>query len=329
MRKIIANIGIFIVAVIGIVLLYRSITMKKVDQVVQTDLTNSAELVIQGKSVDIKLLPSENDEVYVALKGKATKRLAEQFQINTQDKNDVLTIALEKTAASNSKNVLDVFEQSFLKLEVKIPKKQWQKITLETTSGDVSIHNVTADDFLIQSSSGDLHLQQLVTQQLTIENQSGDVHGEAIEAAVLSTDIRSGDLIFKNVTTTDLVTKSTSGTQKLKDVTTKSSQLQATTGDLKITHLVGKNTSIETTSGTAELTLSEPHQQMNISSASGDVSVNYEQKISNLKVTSTHKSGDVSIKLDDAVKEGKETIVGEGSNVLIVQTTSGTFKLRN
>lgn len=329
MRKVIVRLGILGVTLIGNVMVYRSATQKRVNQILQSDVVDSKELVILGKSVDIELLPSENDELYVALNGKATKRFAEQLQLNMQDDNGVLTIALEKTEAANSKKLLNVIEQSFLKLQVMVPKKQWQKITIETTSGDADIHDLTVDELLLQSRSGDLRLQQLVAQKVTIDNRSGDVQVEGVEAAILSAEVTSGDVNFKNVTATDLTSKSTSGTQNLTKLTTETGHLKTTSGDLKATHLAGDSLSIETTSGTSELTLAEPHQKLSISSTSGDILVNYEHKISDLKVSSTHKSGDVSIKLDDAKYVGEEIIVGAGSNALTVTTTSGSIKVDN
>jgi len=215
---------------------------------------------ITSTSSDVKILKSEDDNIYVKIYSSKKDKVSSELDGSTLN------------IVSKSKSTFCFFcFTSNKRIEISIPEYYSGKINVDTKSGDTTAVSLEDASINISAKSGDVKLN-------TIKNVK--IH------------LTSGDVEIKNSQNTNI--KATSGDIELGSVTGKLT-INVTSGDIEIdTFDIKADSSIKATSGDVSIdNVSNAYIETKVTS--GDVKVNgsdrnalYELKI---KVT----SGDIEV----------------------------------
>lgn len=160
----------------------------------------------------------------------------------------VLTIREGRTASSSFFSRRGFFSSD---VELYIPRRHWESITVHTASGDVDIDRDGLDigRLTVHTASGDLSARLRTCSHLYFESASGDLDLSGA-CGSLKAETRSGDITLRG---------------EAEDAV-----LRSTSGDIELEGLVGQFRG-STMSGDVRLETSRLPQVMELSSKSGDI----------------------------------------------------------
>ena len=160
----------------------------------------------------------------------------------------VLTIREGRTASSSFFSRRGFFSAD---VELYIPRRYWESITVRTASGDVEIDRdgLDIDRLTVQTASGDLSARLRACSQLYFGSASGDLDLSG-DCAVLHAETKSGDITLRGQV--------------------EEAVLNSTSGDIELEGPVGQFRG-STLSGDVRLETSRLPQVMELVSKSGDV----------------------------------------------------------
>jgi lia operon protein LiaG len=222
--------------------------LEDIDQSFTSASTNINNMEIDTSSEDIVLLESADDQFHFHLVGKTSnsKKYNYGHQITTD--NQTLKFTLR------DKNIFHfgIMYNNF-RLEVAIPKIKLNKITLDSSSGDIQLSEMESQSLAANSSSGDIHMDHYKG-QLQAETSSGNIVLSSINSPMITADSSSGDL-------------------KLSDFTGQL-KLDTSSGDIILdANEIHDNITFDTSSGDFKLFIHQPPQaiETDLSSSSGDI----------------------------------------------------------
>ena len=211
-------------------------------------------------------------------------------------------------------------------LTVSLPENSvFKSVSIGTTSGDISVPAMTADELRFDTTSGDVNAV-ITAKNLNASSTSGDMEirqDSDIRTAILGST--SGNITLSAVSAENVDMKSTSGNLSL-----------TLSGDVKKLHL-------DSTSGAILADLASA-DKAEFDSTSGNMNVTL-QSFSDLDLDAT--SGDITLKLPNAPgftldldarpshlnsalaleKNGSKYTYGDGSARLRIETTSGNIRI--
>lgn len=185
-------------------------------------------------------------------------------------------------------------------ITVYLPKRVYEKISVNTISSNIDISDAKADAVYLESASGDIKSDAvIVTDRIEIKTVSGKVVSDHIgNPRTASFASVSGDISVYNGSFDTLDVKTTSGKVKLSKTGAYDSKIKTTSGDIELnrfgTKQDGAKVDIETVSGSVEGHLSYA-MRYDVSSVSGELKLYDENPKGNTcKVRTT--SGDIELR---------------------------------
>lgn len=190
------------------------------------------------------------------------------------------------------------------------------------------------EEFKAVTASGDVNLEDLGAAKQTIRTVSGDVKGACSIGEVAISTV-SGDVSFE-VIEGEVSVKTVSGDVSIGKTVGKTN-VGTASGDVEVKELQGDGI-FRTASGDVEIDVTKAGQKLEMSTASGDVSVKLPEDVS-LQMTLNTASGDIRTFCDgisgdeqvNYVKSGKRAVgtVGEEPYLqLKVSTASGDIRIK-
>lgn len=222
-----------------------------------------------------------HDKNTVAISETSAKTLTDEISVHWWLDGSTLRI---QYAASNYSVPANLNK----KLTITLPEALHLKgLTVSTTSGDIEIGTLSADQVATSSTSGDVKLQ------CSAEN--------------ISLSATSGDLDVTQTGETDKITMST------------------TSGEIHIQSDKVKQVVTGSTSGDVTVVCGQTPEQLDISTTSGDVTVKLPKDASlTAKISTT--SGDFDTDMGMS-KDGNSYVCGNGSSSFVISTTSGDVSI--
>lgn len=161
--------------------------------------------------------------------------------------------------------------------------KHFSTITTSSTSGDVQLKNVNAEEIRTESTSGDLKAENVVCKNFRSDSTSGDIYGFDVKADSLKTNSTSADLYIKDAACKMVKCSTTSG-----DITfiaekeiSKDSNFGTNSGDIHITLPESSNLKIKTQTNSGKIInnfegSSKGFQtaDLKVSTTSGNITIN-------------------------------------------------------
>lgn len=177
-----------------------------------------------NNTADIEISPSEDNTAKVICFEKDNRR----HLVTLIDS----TLRIEEEHTEWYKNI-SFFSFKSPKITLYLPKKDYNSLSIECTTGDIDVTDLNAENFAIKTTTGDTTL--------------------------------------KNITSTDLKISATTGHAKLSNVDTSNLNIKVSTGDAKLCKVTSENTEIKSSTGDITLSESRAENQLKVNVTTGDI----------------------------------------------------------
>lgn len=157
---------------------------KKVDcTAIPADYVRSLELHLTNGSIHVCLFGEEN--AFIEVHGDT-----EEIETMLKD-NGVLSITQGNTASAAYFFMRGMRRSD---IEIRLPQKQWEKVSISTVNGDVHVEDgLECRELNTSATSGDLELKKITSGQITCRSSSGDITGSEL-AGDFHGETKSGDI---------------------------------------------------------------------------------------------------------------------------------------
>ena len=249
------------------------------------------DILISTTACDVKILPSSDGKTTVIC------READKLQHDVTLQNGLLKIAKKKTKGAVS------FTNMTLEIELRLPEKDYNGLTVETTSGGITVaESFSCSDAELAATSGGISFSGKVTGKFYSDTSSGGQYLDGISCrsvkvtstsgGIVAVDLgggyvgiksTSGNMELTSVVCEEMEAESTSGDIRFRDCDADSVTLTATSGDITGSLITGKRFSAKSGSGSISVPENSPGTgSCTVKTGSGDItiSVNEKQQIS-------------------------------------------------
>jgi lia operon protein LiaG len=265
---------------------------------------------VESASTDVSIREAAGQgDIKVALTGKVSKKLKDDYKLKVSEKNGTLDVDLE---------VENIFRMGVMiirdvKIEIIVPEKKFDTLAVQVSSGDIQADSLKSKEMKLETKSGDLMMKDL-----------------GIDGA-LEVHVASGDVKISDSSAKDLKFKATSGDMMIDGISAGSANLYTASGDIKIKDLTGEILA-KITSGDLNISNEKASGSITAETASGDVNISFKEKPGDLAVDFKANSGEGNVQLDGFLFEEKEEDrirgkIGSGEHLVKVNTLSGDFNL--
>lgn len=322
----------------------------------QVNLNNIDSINIKFYSDEVVFLASDKEELVLKEYKTYTPKQEELASISTSDHKLSIKGKEKKFNFFSAKN-------HHSRAEIYLPKQYAKKLSIATSSGDITSELVISmDTFMASSSSGLIRMNEILANEIQVSTTSGNIMLQKAEGnrtiSSSSGSIKvlggkgasrvesSSGTIYIEKSTGDLVVSSSSGDIKIngsvgkKELNASSGTIfvedssgiinaSTTSGAIKIEALDGGGR-MDTASGGISLSLQKLTSSITMNASSGDIKLTLPESES-FQFTASSSSGKVKTDFDDVITFDKDKkhangVVGEGANYNIaLQTSSGNI----
>ena len=215
---------------------------------------------------DIGFVPCEEEGVRVV----CYERSSSKYSVNVKD--GALEIKVE-----NSGKWYEYIGINFSspKITVYLPEKVYANIEIKTSTGDVSLGSVSADNVSVSVRTGDVKISNAsISEKLAITVTTGDANVENTTCKSLVSKGNTGDILLDRVRAEDRIeiTRST-GDVTFKESDADSIFVATGTGEVKGSLLTGKTFTVKTSTGDVNVPKNSEGGTCNITTSTGDVKI--------------------------------------------------------
>lgn len=265
------------------------------------------KLTIEASSTNIKLLPTDRDEIELKLYDAANKSYDIESHVRGELKNNHLS--LEVISPKKWFTWLSFLSTT---LEITVPTHMMDEIVVESKSGNIQGSGFNASSIVLEANSGSIKISDTNTADLSLSTLSGSISAEQLTADTIDMESNSGSVNLTSFTANEVTVEANSGNITLEGDTA-SVDAQASSGNINLELVqLTNDSSLETSSGNIKLSL----EQLD------SLYVTHEK---NSGTTSITKSGFELLKQERRKTEG---VFGNGEIELDVKTSSGNFYLQ-
>lgn len=163
---------------------------KEIDEEKILNLQKVEEININTICADINVFTEDRDDMKVHFYGNTTSYIPE---LETEVSNEMISVKV-KHKLNNTNSFMHI---NSYKLDIYIPSKIESSLKIETTSGNVDIESIEANDIDIITISGSVNIKNLATDNFDTVTASGGINIESIIAESIDLESTSGEVIIK------------------------------------------------------------------------------------------------------------------------------------
>ncbi len=284
------------------------------------------DLEFDFSSMNITVYHTEESEMKVKLLANRELRADERF-VSSKDSG---RITIQNKPLMQSVFFFSWFS-GFKKLEVYLPAQYQEKLSIKTSSGDVTLPDDTLNlrQMRLHASSGNLRGGSVqAEEEISIGLTSGDIRLQEVKSARYQVQVTSGNTSINAIEGVGSIGGS-SGDIRIGTLTGGEQNLSTASGNITLERFTGSGT-ISTQSGEIRMASVLPQGDLDVRVTSGNVSMGLE-KAAAAKVEASVTSGTIRSTMpltyghDDKRASGE---IGENpSAMLSIRTTSGGIRL--
>ncbi|HEU5138455.1 MAG TPA: DUF4097 family beta strand repeat-containing protein [Bacillales bacterium] len=254
----------------------------------------------------------------------------------------------------------------YSELQVYIPKRVLDGISVDTQSGDIAMKDVEVSRVGLKSDSGEVEIEGVRALEASLKTKSGEMEIKGFESESLSfasdsgevslSDIRgdvhgktrsgeitvdhcegmdihlknkSGGVEVENVTAEKLSISTISGEIEVDELRVREASLDSRSGEITGRHLVGDIRST-TTSGEVELEFEEAGRNIFVETSSGEIELRQKGEGWNAEVHIQTNSGDIEVPTEAVGTQGNhdfEGTIGMGEGRIELKSLSGDIEV--
>ncbi|UFJ39657.1 DUF4097 domain-containing protein [Brevibacillus humidisoli] len=252
---------------------------------------NIQNIVVNGNTVDLNLMPGDSDQFIIQLHGNVSKHLQDDYELKVDTSNHSLNVS------TNQKDQMFMigFHVSDVRLDITVPQKMYERLTVDTATGDIAVQQLQAKHCVLSSDIGDITVRHLQGSELSLDTDTGSIDLR---------DFGSGD-----------VAASTN------------------VGDVSLQGISGKVT-VDTETGDVDLQMAEVQGEITVETDTGDVEVDISDLPAALQVDLSASVGDTTVDLPGMsyrtnTDHGVKGEIGTGGPLLKVTSEIGDITVRN
>jgi hypothetical protein len=264
---------------------------------------------VDVSSLDVEVKKTNRDQLSAKVKGWGNKQMIQGVKLAINKEGDALHVSAERNQS------FFTFTIGWSKLTIEVPEQEYNRITVDVGSGDLSIEDLQAGHLSLTSGSGDVTAKNNKSRgNFIVQTSSGDIdmqHNQAQNEARVSAN--SGDL-------------------DVSDLTAKSTRLETASGDIDVERYSGSLIA-QANSGDIDIESNQLSGDIDVKATSGDIDINFAQDPDSLSVDYRGGSGEGIVDLKGFLYEAKSDSVingkkGSGKYKIKARTNSGDFSLR-
>jgi lia operon protein LiaG len=280
-------------------------------------------IAINTTQTNVDIIRGESDEIQVELFGNGTGK--GNATLKSEQTGDQLTVTVQHHAKG-------IFSRNNARLQVVLPARQFDRLQVKTTSGEMRVEGASAASLDLTSISGNIEAKGLEGEDLTVKTTSGEIRVDTWAGNATVTSV-SGDQELIGFKEGHLTSSTTSGEVDVMDlVDGQDVRITTVSGDVEVNgELVSGQ--INTTSGEVTVDASQLGKELTLQSISGDLKVGLSGEAP-YTLESRTVSGDVEINSANFTYtlKSKNQITGssgDGGPSLHIKTTSGDQTISN
>jgi len=155
-----------------------------ISTVVAAETLHSLDIRMINGDVDIRKNESGSDQVEIETD-------IEEVEIMVRD-DGVLSVSQTSTASATFFFMRGIRS---LKVTVWLPEKAWRRFNISTVSGDIYINRMISSDYAeLSTTSGDVNIGVMAADEMMIHTVSGDICGRGMNGGMLTGSSKSGDI---------------------------------------------------------------------------------------------------------------------------------------
>lgn len=252
--------------------------------------TYKSELILDKEyNEDIKSFNISSDSSDVIIKKTDSNIVSIKVYGNKRDEitNNVKDNTLY-ISNDNSINICLFFCFMNSKIEILVPKLQYENLKVKVESGEINLGNIEFNDVDLNSKSGDVRLNKSIKANINLV--SGDIDFNDIETGNVYTT--SGNITGSIAK--DIIAKTVSGNIKISNINN-SCQITATSGNIVISNLnIINNSTMKTISGNINIMKSNDIY-VEASTISGNINIENNNRFSQIELKASTTSGNIHI----------------------------------
>lgn len=228
------------------------------------DLTDIEKLKIELDSSDVNVFFTEESELKVIQYSYKELKGDEEFKVDKTSSN--ITIRKKNNIH------FSFFYVNKIVLDVYIPKMYEKELDINAISGDIKTNdNLKFKDLKIYSTSGDIEMGDIEADNINIETVSGDIDLQNLDSNVIRLKTVSGDISVESAKG-EIEAKTTSGDIEIEKIDG-NVELTSTSGDIESSDFkITQKSTIKSTSGNVRMNInSESNCEIRAKSTSGNI----------------------------------------------------------
>lgn len=269
---------------------------------------------------DVVIQKVYSDEITMEIYSNYKKKLP-SYEVNNK--------ALELKSTSSH-----IFNYDLCKIFLYIPEDyKMQEVLINTTSGDIQINVLNAENMSINSTSGDIDAENINSDEdFSATAISGDIDIEDIKAKTITLKTNSGDIDVEQTQVEDMNLRTTSGSIESDKFDGEYLSLESNSGSIECNNTGCSYFTASTISGDITLILNNaPSAASSIKTKSGDIELVI-PKNQGFDIVASSNSGRLHDEINDtstsARGEFRSSYYGGGSEIT-VKTNSGDITIDN
>ncbi|PEX82059.1 DUF4097 family beta strand repeat-containing protein [Bacillus cereus] len=187
---------IFIIGIVGSLLTYRSIAAVPISEEKVISNNNISSVIVDTNNTRVNIYPTKDNNIKVTLEGEVTPNT--KRTLATDDKDSTLFISYkEKQQSWFNFNISEVLAP--LTLNVHLPERQYDSLTVSNNNGYVSAKQLNTKHFDINTSNGRIELREINSQKITAEANNGIMDFKDIMAQNTHVKSNNGRIMLDHV----------------------------------------------------------------------------------------------------------------------------------
>ncbi len=228
------------------------------------DLKDIEKLKFELDSSDVNVFFTEESELKVIQYSYKELKGDEEFKVDKTSSN--ITIRKKNNIH------FSFFYVNKIVLDVYIPKMYEKELDINAVSGDIKTNdNLKFKDLKIYTTSGDIEMGDIEADNINIETVSGEIELKKLESDVIKLKTVSGDILVESAKG-KIEAKTTSGDIEIEKIDG-NVELTSTSGDIESSDFkITEKSTIKSTSGNVKMNInSESNCEIRAKSTSGNI----------------------------------------------------------
>ncbi|MGM0846120.1 MAG: DUF4097 family beta strand repeat-containing protein [Bacillota bacterium] len=273
--------------------------------------TNIDVITINTSSTDVTLSSHASEEIKIQLKGEISSKLEDNLRMDVTQRENTLDVKVRVERNNGFSFGIEIIK---LELSVQVPRKVYEEIIVESSSGGIEAEDLEGKKVKFKASSGEVDAARIkVHTEFKSKTNSGGIGLNEIDAPLIHAKASSGTVLLQNLKAAEIHAKASSG------------------------RVIGKkwigNITAESNSGGIDLHSEKLTGNIDAEASSGDIMLYFEEKPESFSLDFSGSSGEAHLDLDGIQFEKKKDhrikgTMGEGKYSIKVKTSSGNFDFR-